>query len=80
MNVIRVVKVIPLEKNRLQILFNDGTNGICDISDFLYGPAFRPLSEDSFFNHVAIDESGGIFWPNGADICPQLLYQITTKK
>lgn len=73
---IKVTKVVPLERNRLKVSFNDGTSGICDISNLIHGSAFRPLSDDSYFHHVAIDESGGIFWPNGADICPDLLYQL----
>lgn len=74
---IKVIKVIPTEKNRLKLFFSDGKSGICDISDFIHGPLFKPLSDDSYFNHVAIDEYGGIFWPNGADICPDVLYRMT---
>ncbi|MCI0413725.1 DUF2442 domain-containing protein [bacterium] len=73
----KVVKVVPLVKNRLKVFFNDGRHGICDISDLIHGSVFTPLSDDGFFNHVAIDESGGVFWPNGADICPDLLYSMT---
>ncbi len=73
---VKVTKVVPREGNRLKLFFNDGTSGICDISDLIHGPVFVPLSEDAYFNHVAIDESGGIFWPNGADVCPDLLYQM----
>ena len=74
---VKVIKVIPMDRNRLRLSFSDGKSGICDVSDLIHGSMFKPLSDDSYFNHVAIDESGGIFWPNGADICPDLLYQMT---
>ena len=77
---VKVIKVVPLDRNRLRISFNDGTSGICDVSNLIHGSAFRPLSDDSYFSHVAIDEVGGIFWPNGADICPDLLYQLIDRE
>ena len=73
---IKVIKVVPLKKNRLKLSFSDGKSGICDVSGFIRGSTFMPLSDDSYFNHVAIDACGGIFWPNGADICPDLLYRM----
>jgi hypothetical protein len=74
---VKVTKVIPMEKNHLKVFFSNGESGICDITSLIHGSLFKPLSDDSFFNHVAVDEYGGIFWPNGADICPDVLYQMT---
>ena len=73
---IRVSKVIPLEANCLRVTFSDGKTGVCDLSDLIKGPQFAPLAENTFFNHVAIREDGAIFWLNGADICPELLYRM----
>jgi hypothetical protein len=74
--VIKVLKVVPQRNNKLIISFSDGRCGVCDLSDIMKGPQFAPLSEDSYFNHVAVDEQGAIFWPHGLDLCPDFLYQI----
>jgi Protein of unknown function (DUF2442) len=74
---VRVVKVVPLNSNRLKLSFSDGRQGVCDISSLVRGPQFLPLSDDSYFRHVAIDEHGAIFWPHGLDICPDVLHQMT---
>lgn len=72
---VRVTKVIPLDNNRLKLTFSTQQTAECDITDLIVGPKFSPLAERGFFNHVAIDELGGIFWLNGADLCPEFLYR-----
>jgi len=55
--------------------FEDGIEGEVDLSAELYGPAFEPLKDPSYFRQVAIDpEMGTIAWPNGADFAPEFLY------
>ncbi len=73
---IKVKKVIPIEKNTLKLTFSNGESKEIDISDLMHGKKFSPLADEVFFKHVAIDENGGIFWLNGADICADVLYQI----
>jgi len=73
---IRLTKVVPLDRNRLSVTFADGHQGVCDISDLIHGRQFNALSDVGFFRHVAIDPSGAAFWPNGADICADLLYKL----
>ena len=38
----------------------------------LRGPIAEPLSDESFFNQAYIDH-GVVTWPNGFDICPDVL-------
>ena len=41
---------------------------------------FGPLENLEFFRQVAVDnELGTIVWPNGADICPDLLRPVATQ-
>lgn len=70
----RVVEVAPLANYRLQVRFEDGTQGIASLKDDLFGPVFEPLKDVSFFEQVGIDDFGVICWPNGADLAPGALY------
>ena len=40
----RVTSVRPLENWRLQLTFQDGTNGIVSLKDRLFGPMFEPIA------------------------------------
>ena len=65
----RVREAIPLPGFRLRLILTDGS----DISEVLEGPVFRPLREDeALFRQVRV-EGGTVTWPNGADICPDVL-------
>jgi hypothetical protein len=73
----RVVKGFEVE-----LTFTDGTKEILDLALFLEGPVFEPLRKDpSLFEALQVDdELGTIVWPNGADLCPDVLYMKATGK
>jgi uncharacterized protein DUF2442 len=58
--------------------FDDGTAGEIDLTPYIErGPIFRPLADLSFFRRFSL-EGGTLTWPNGADIAPETLYEMTT--
>lgn len=60
---------------RIEVSFNDGRNGIVDLSSALHGPVFAPLKDKSIFAQLKVDkELETITWPNGADFAPEFLY------
>lgn len=72
---IRVADVVVLEGFRVRLAFSDGTERDLDLAPYLKGPIFEPLKETDRFREVAVDpDLGTIVWPNGADICPDVLY------
>ncbi|MBL7065358.1 MAG: DUF2442 domain-containing protein [Anaerolineae bacterium] len=75
---VRIQKAIPLKDYRLRVTFNTGEEGIFDLKDWLNGPIFSSLKDEEMFNHVAIDEiAGTVFWLNGIDLCPDVVYEQT---
>lgn len=44
-----------------------------------YTGVFEPLLQDDYFKQVSVKaELGIIVWPNGADLCPDVLYSQAT--
>jgi len=77
--VIRVIAVEPKEGLVVHLRFSDGTERDVDVAPYLVGPVFEPLHDPVRFAEVAVDpELGTIVWPNGADICPDVLYHGRT--
>lgn len=65
---VKVRRVKPLDGSRLEIVFNDDTMGVVDLSDFVgLGPVTEPLRDPAFFSRVFI-EMGVPTWPNGCNI------------
>lgn len=72
-----ITDVEPLTDMKLRLTFTDGTSGVVDV-----GERIRPLrnlslalGDPAFFAQVRVDtEAGTVVWPNGFDICPDVLY------
>jgi len=60
---------------RIAFTYEDGLVGELDFKshvEALKGPVAEPLGDESFFGQAFIDH-GVVTWPNGFDICPDVL-------
>ncbi len=61
-------RVRALDDYRLEIVFDDDTMGVLDLSDFVnLGPMTEPLRDPAYFRRVFV-EMGVPTWPNGCDV------------
>lgn len=74
MKLVRVKRVVPLEEYRARIFFDNGERRIIDLEKYLHGPVFRAVRLRKMFVRMRVGEGRTIEWPNGADICPDVLY------
>lgn len=75
---VRVIKVLPLEEYRCLVTFEDGTSREIDLESYLFGPIFEPIKSNmDVFRAVQVVD-GTISWENGADIDPDVLYYELT--
>ena len=75
-----IVSARPLEGHRLHLRFEDGLEGIVDVSRLVqFTGVFAPLKDHSFFAQVRVNpDTGTICWPNDADLDPDVLYAIVS--
>jgi len=78
-----VTDVCPLENRKLYLTFADGLQAVVEMDRVItsYTGVFSDLTDDNYFKQVRVDpELGTIVWPNGADICPDVLYSFASGK
>ena len=75
-NEIHLVKKINyIDGYKISITFNDRKTKIVDIEPYLKRGVFLPLKDPKFFNRVKV-LGNTLVWPNEADFCPDVLYEI----
>ena len=69
----KAIDVKPLKDYQIEIKFDNGEIKILDVKPYFKFKIFKELKEENKFATVKI--SGlSIEWENGADICPDELY------
>lgn len=59
----------------IEVVFNNGKQGIADLSEVLRGKVFEPLKNIELFTKFKVDaELETIVWENGADLAPEYIY------
>jgi len=73
--ILHITEAQYLQDYKVQVVFNDGKQGVADLSDALRGPVFNPLKDKKLFAQLYVDkEMETIAWPNGADLAPEYIY------
>ncbi len=69
-----VKSVKPHDDYKLNLLFNDGSHRIFDVSEYVKRPIMSPLRSKNLFMqaHIAGPTVG---WNDGLDIAPEYLYE-----
>lgn len=77
-----IIAVEARSNHQLYLTFEDGVNGIVNIAEIIeFTGVFAPLKEPDYFQQVQLNrEVGTIFWPNDADLDPDVLYALVTGK
>jgi len=72
-----VIGVEYLGGYRLRLFFEGGERREVDIAELIpFDGVFEPLNDPSFFRQVTVNpDIGTIVWPNGADVCPDVLHE-----
>jgi hypothetical protein len=71
-----VIEAKPLAGFRLHVRFEDGIEGEVEMTDLIrFEGVFAPLRDPARFSEVRVHpELGTVYWPNGADLDPDVLY------
>ena len=66
-----------LERYRILVQFDDGTEKIVDLERELDGEVFAPLRDLKLFRELSVDpDLDTIVWTNGADFAPDFLFEL----
>lgn len=72
---VRIAAVRVLHDRIVELTLTDGRACVINLAPLLVGSAFSRIREDAaLFAQVDVDpEFGGLVWPSGEDICPDVL-------
>jgi hypothetical protein len=77
---VHVTAVEVVGDHCMKLAFEDGAEGVLDLSAWEWRGVFEPLADPAYFRRVSLDqELGTIVWPNGADIAPETLHSWVTR-
>lgn len=70
-----VKKINYVDGYKISLTFNDKKRKVVDLEAYLKKGVFLPIKDPEYFLKVRVVGST-IAWPNGADFCPDVLYEI----
>jgi len=78
---VKVTRLMLLDGWEVELEFSDGSRGRIDFRGWFSGRPglLRDLDRLEVFRQVRLDpESGTLAWPNGVDLCPDVLHHRAT--
>lgn len=77
-----VLSVEPLANHHLRVRFDDGLEGVVDVTELVQlSGVFEPLRDQAFFAKVTVHpELRTVCWPNDADLDSEVLYSKVSGK
>ena len=76
----KVTDLTVLEGLKLHLRFEDGTQGVADLSDLAGRGVMKAWDDRSEFAAARITEQGAVEWPGEIDLCGDSLYLRATGK
>ena len=76
---ISLLQATYCEGGKFAIRFSNESEGVFDLNQYLAarnGPLLAPLLDESYARRAFI-EAGALAWPNGLEIAPERIYQLT---
>ena len=74
----RVKEVFALPNYHLKITFRNGEDGVFDCNPYRDYECLSGIWEAGVFDKVIADH-GTVMWPNGADLCPDEVYDNSVR-
>ena len=74
------IAVKPLPDFRIWLRYDDGVEGIVDLSDLAGRGVFAAWNDRQFFEAVRLGSHGAIEWGAEIDLCPDAQYLKLTGK
>ena len=72
----KIIEIRYEDGYRVWIRFNDGEFKTIDFRPLIGKGISSKLLDTEYFKLAAIDNGGGIEWPNGYDFCPNYLKEF----
>jgi len=64
-----------VQDHTISVKFNNGAEGLVDLTEALWGPVFEPLKDPAVFKRFEVsDVIHTIRWENDADLAPEYIY------
>jgi hypothetical protein len=74
----KILSVQPEKDYTLRLDYETGEKKIFDVKPYIYGDWFSKLGDPAYFRSVRLVSGGiGIEWPEGQDIAPHELYDLS---
>jgi len=76
----RIINAKALKNYKVELEYDDGRQGIADLSHLVGKGVFSPWNDYDAFRKVKIGSSGELVWNDQIDLCPDSLYLTITNK